>query len=161
MEFLKPAWTTALTCCLGCANGDGREGKTGPERVFLLRLLSVLSFMNLKTLLDVVVCTLIIEEAEIALAAQVVGLCVATRILKHGRQGDDGVEEQLLTDLAQGDVDVALEHQLIRIRAIPQGQSLHVARNIPSCIEKELVAVAFLHLPSQVTQETIGCQTGR
>ena len=56
--------------------------------------------MDSETLSDVEVGTLVVEEAKVALAAQVVGLRVTARILQDGSERDDCMQEKLLTYLA-------------------------------------------------------------
>lgn len=76
---------------------------------------------------NVHICILVVEEAIVALATQVECLRVLPRILQHGRQGHDRVEEKALVDLAHGDIDVALEDQMVRIGALFERDCLGIA----------------------------------
>ena len=132
MEVNEPAWAASwvdigrLVCR---SNTDGCDNiDVGALLLFILLLLRfALRLVNLKTLSDVKVSTLVVEETEIALSTEVERLCIVARILQHSRQGHDGMQEELLANLAQGNIGVALQHELIGIRAVLKGQNILAA----------------------------------
>lgn len=112
--------------------------------------------MDLEALRDVDVGALVVKEAVVALASQVVRLGVPARVLQQSRQGDDRVQEQILPDLAQGYIRVALQQELVRIGAISDGNWLTfhffaLLLLVPPRVEQELVALA----PSQFVPQVL------
>jgi len=71
VEIFEPAGAAILSCgLLGRAHGSGGEGTAGRGRIVMILLLGeILGSVYLKTLTDVEIRTLVVEEAEVALAS--------------------------------------------------------------------------------------------